>query len=301
MGGEMIILPGLMAIALGAAQLAAAPQPAPPAANGPQPSSTTTVVPVNGFDLGAKPANALTRNQAEALQSQCDDRRFETSADGMIDGAMKRRKISLCAAPGESNIQWITKLENAVAWVRAQPGLSDPVKAKLVADLRTRIGQERSVVSLRAMPSAGLSAADALVATVPPMPPPLPPQSLSASSLLASPSQARVPLTIRCLGAGERGEGGRCDRLDPDTVFAVRADANLARPAVLRFLRRGETRAEIPVTALRQGQVIRVKLPLEVCSRVTASVVTIEVLAGGPATALGTRMSEELGPFRLRC
>ena len=293
----MIILYWLAGIALAFAPVAGS-SANPPA---PAPESAIAVVPMGGFSLGKTPESSITKTQAATILSQCSDRRFEASAEGMIGGEFKRRRITLCAAPGDSEVQWTAKLENAVVWVRAQKDLSDPVKDQLESELRGEIARVKVRGRSAALPLSALPAADALVATVPPMPPPLPSPTLSLSSLSAAPTLARLPLTIRCLAAGERGAGGRCDKLDPDTVFTVQADANLAGPAVLRFLRRGETRAEIPVAALRQGQVVRVKLPPLLCARVTASVVTIEVLAQDQKSALGSRVAEELGPFRLRC
>jgi hypothetical protein len=298
----MTMMHWLIGVALAAVQVAGPPESPPPSAPESAPSATTTVVPLNGFDLGAKPANEVTKTQAQTILSQCSDRRFETSAEGMIDGEMRRRKITLCAAPGDSDAQWIVKLENAVVWVKAQAGLSDPVKAKLVGDLTTKIGQLRSFAPLRALPSAGLPAMDALVATVPPMPPPLPRPTLSASSLLAGalPLPVRPPLTIRCLDTGERGAGTRCDRLAPDTVFTVHADADLAGPATLRFVRKGQLRAEIAVAALRQGQIFRLKLPPQVCSGVVRSDVSIEIMAESRPGQIA-QVADKLGPFGLHC
>lgn len=291
----------LTGIALAAAQAAAPSQGQPAPAPAAAPPSAIAVVPMGGFNLGRKSTGQITETQAETIRSQCGDRRFEASAEGMIDGAMKRRRITLCAAPGDSEAQWIVKLENAKIWVRAQKDLSESVKDKLVDELADEITLVKARGRSADLNSGALSAADALVATVPPMPPPLTSPSISASSLLAPAGLARLPLTIRCLSAGERGEGGRCGNMYPDTVFAVHAEANLAGPAVLRFLRRGEARADVPIDALRQGQTTRIKLPPEVCSRVTGTVVTIQIVAPDPKSALGGRVAEELGPFRLRC
>ena len=289
----MIILHWLTGIALAVVQAAALP--ASPPAPEPSPASTTVVVPMEGFSLGKKPESPIA-NAAATTVSKCGGRQFEASAEGMIGGELKRRRITLCAAPGENDAQWTVRLENAVVWVRAQKDLSDPVKDQLIAELRGEIGKVRGQSSALIAPR--LPAGDALVATVPPMPPPLPRATLSASSLVALPKLARVPLTIRCLAAGERGAGGSCDRLYTDTVFAVHADATLAKPATLRFLRRGETRAEVPIAALRQGQTVRVKLPSALCNRVTGTVVTIQILARDSTIA---RAGDEAGPFRLRC
>ncbi len=291
----MIILHWVTGIALAFAPAAVSP-PNPPAPAPESTPSSATMVPMDGFSLGKKSESPLTKTQTETALSKCGGRRFEASAEGMIGGEFKRRRVTLCAAPGDSDAQWTVRLENAVVWVRAQKDLSVSVKDTLIAELRDEIARGKTRGLSAVLPSSPLPAADALVATVPPMPPPLPRFSPAAPSLLASPKLARLPLTIRCLGAGERGAGGRCDKLYPDTVFAVHADANLASPAVLRFLRRGEERAEVPIAALRQGQFVRVKLPAPVCSRVTGSVVTIQILARDTTNVL-----DELGPFRLRC
>ena len=297
----MMILHWLTSIALAVAQAAGPSQVQPASGPATTPPPATGVVPMGGFDLSKKSTGQITETQAETIRSQCGDRRFEASAEGMIDGAMKRRRISLCAAPGDSEAQWIVKLENAKIWVRAQKDLSDPVKDKLVDELADEIALVRARGRSADLSSGALPAADALVATVPPMPLPLASPTISASSLLAPPGLARLPLTIRCLAAGDRGEGGRCANLYRDTLFVVHAEANLARPPTLRFLRRGEARADVPIDALRRGQSVRIKLPPEVCSRVTGTVLTIQIVAQDPKSALGGRVAEEVGPFRLRC
>ncbi|WP_309662892.1 hypothetical protein [Sphingomonas sp.] len=295
----MSIVRELISIGLAAAQAVAPIAPAP----GPPSSNPTTVVRADGFNLGAKPLNEISKDQANTLRSQCGDRRFEASAEGLIDGEMKRRTMTLCAAPGDSNAQWISKLANAVLWVKAQPGLSDPVKAKLVADLQGEIGQLETVAPARARSSGALSAADALVSTVPPMPLPLPISTMSGATMLAlaPPLVARPPLSIRCLVLGERGGGTTCGRLTPDTVFAVHADGNLASPVTLRFMRRGELRAESSVAALRQGQMLRLKLPSQVCVGVAHSSVEIEVMASQLGSGKVSRLADKIGPFNLHC
>ena len=261
----------------------------------------TTAVTPEAFNLGAKPAKELTQTQAQDILSKCGDRKFETSAEGMIGGKLRRRRMTLCAEPGESDAQWLAKLENAVTWVKAQTDLSDPVKDQLVAELRKEIARPKSVRLMPAPPAARLPAADALVATVPPMPAPLPAPVLTLASSIVSPLMARPPLTIRCLGAGERGAGSRCDRLAPGMMFAVQADADLSGPASLRFVRKGQQRAEIDVAALRQGQIVRLKLPPQVCSGVVRSEVAIQIVAGKTMPGRVAQVTDTLGPFPIHC
>lgn len=297
----MINLNWLIGIALAAAQ--PQPSPAPPPA---APAADGTVVRPESFSLGTAPAHELTKTQAETILSKCDHRRIEASAEGLIDGKMKRRKITVCAAPGDSHAQWMTKLENAVTWVQAQPGLSDDVKAKLVADLRKEmVRPPQAIRPPAAAPVAALPAADALVATVPPMPPPLRSPVVSASALQGAAATsvllARPPLTIHCISVGERGTGSRCGRLAPDTVFAVRADADLTKPATLRFLRKGRQRADVELAALRDGQIVRFKLPPAVCAGVVRSEVSIQIVAGKPTPGRVAQVTDTLGPFPIHC
>lgn len=288
----MINVHGLIGIALAAAQVAIPPEPAPES----RPPSTTTVVPLDGFNLGAKPAKELTRDQAETLRSQCGDRRFETSAEGMIDGEMKRRKITLCASPGDSNAQWIVKLENAVVWVKAQPGLSDPVKAKLVSDLETKIGQVKSVAPMRALPSTGLPAADALVATVPPLSPS--PQLRQVRAL--QPQVSKPRLSISCPSPGEPGVATPCIDLAADTLLMIRADEDLKTKVSIRFVREGDLRGGVALGMMRRGQIIRTRLPARVCAGVVRSRVEMQTIVINPLSR-AEQVADTQGPFLLRC
>lgn len=298
----MIILDWLIGAALAAAQAASPPETPPSPA---PPTSGQIRVTPEAFNLGAKPGKELTREEAANVLSKCGDRRFETSAEGMIGGKMRRRRMTLCALPTDTDAQWLTKLENAIIWVKAQTDLSDGVKDQLIADLRKEIARPKTVRLSPALPPANLPAADALVATVPPMPAPLPnsyaPGAIPLAASAALAPVPRPPLTIRCLGTGERGAGSRCGRLAPDTVFAVKADGNLASPATLRFLRRGEQRADVELAALRRGQMVRIKLPPEICSGIVRSEVAIQIVAGQPAPGRVARVADTLGPYPIHC
>ena len=313
----MVILHGLIGIALTAAQVAAPPESSPASPPVSAPASTTVVVPLNGFDLGKKPGSEVSKTQAETILSQCSDRRFETSAEGMIDGEMKRRRITLCAAPGDSDGQWIVKLENAVAWVKAQAGLSDPVKGKLVADLQAKISEVKSIRPLRALPSSGLRAEDALVATVPPMPPPLPGPSNSLSIALPlvtrpppAPALRRVGaiqtqvskprISISCPPPAEPSIAAPCFDLAADTALVVRAEENVKTKLSLRFIRDGDLRGSIALGMMRRGQIVRIRLPARVCAGVVRGRVEIQTIVTDPASG-AQQVADTQGPFRLHC
>jgi len=81
-------------------------------------------------------------------------------------------------------------------------------------------------------------------------------------------------------------------------LVTVRADEDIARGTSLRFLRRGDNRAEVGLAALRRGQTQRFPLPPRVCQGVGGSRVEIQVVraVGSSSEVVDTR-----GPFDLRC
>lgn len=74
----------------------------------------------------------------------------------------------------------------------------------------------------------------------------------------------------------------------------IRADEDIAPQTSLRFLRGGDTRAEVELGALRKGATMREKLPGRVCSGVLRGKVQIQVLNAG-------KVAETLGPYALYC
>ena len=243
-----------------------------------------------------KPAAAgqeLSREQAEKMLAQCSSKRFQTTADFEVDGKMRRTGVTVCAQPGDSDAAWIERLEKAAATAEAQPSLPQSARTKLATDLRNEIARLK-------LKKPSIPAADALVATVPPMPAPKPMQAqppigaMPVSVLLAAP-----PLTIRCLDSGETGSGRECEEFKRNTVLMVEASSDLKAPAMLRFVRKGSVRSELGVDALRQGEVKRLRIPGDVCKGVVRSELAIEIVGRGSVSA--TSGVETVGPYQLRC
>lgn len=242
------------------------------------------------------PTGEISKEQAEKLLAQCGAKRFETTAEFEFEGKKRRTGLRVCAQPGDTEAKWIERLEKTVAEVEAQPKLPEGAKAKLVGDLRGEIARLR-------LKKPSLPAADALVATVPPMPvpkprpvaPPLPVGAAPVSALLSAP-----PLTIRCSESGDVADAIPCDEFRRNTVITVRADGDFTAPATLRFVRKGEPRADVPLGTMRRGQLVRLSLPVEVCARVVRSNLTIEVVPGNAANRLAMP-ADTVGPYLLRC
>jgi hypothetical protein len=240
-------------------------------------------------------ASQISKEQAEKVLAQCGERRFETSAEVVVDGKPRRTGMRICAQPGDTDSDWIDRLRKAMATVETQAGLPDSARTKLLTDLRNEIAR-LTTVKRRALP-----AADALVATVPPMPAPLaatPPQNVLIGARSPYQLPTPLPLTIRCLDSGESGDGRRCDEFSRNTVLMVEADADLKSPATLRFVRKGKLRSELGVKALRRGEVARLRIPGDVCAGVVRSQLAIEIASGRGSAAPA---SDTLGPYELRC
>lgn len=82
--------------------------------------------------------------------------------------------------------------------------------------------------------------------------------------------------------------------LSRDTIVVVKSPAALTTPLSVRFVRQGDTRAEVNVGAMRKGQTVRLDLPRPVCSGVVTSEVEMQVVGGG-------RVVDRQGPYLLRC
>lgn len=104
---------------------------------------------------------------------------------------------------------------------------------------------------------------------------------------------AKPKLAFQCIGADFPG-GGPCISLSRDTILSVKAGEPLVEPVSLRFVRRGDARAEISLGSMNKGQSLRLQIPNEVCSGVVSSEINIEVTRSG-------QVVDRLGPYLLHC
>ena len=234
---------------------------------------------------------------AAAIVADCSARKFETSVEIEKDGEKRLTKLKLCAAKDGDQASWVRTLEDAKAKIAAHPDISEESKAKIAAELDAEIAKIQSGTGTKdpmPAPSAPLTVRQPEQA-VPPPPlsqPAIVPQSAPAVSSARPSSKPR--LTIRCLDSGESGEGNPCAVLERNTRLTVRADEDLAGSTTLRFLRRGDMRGEVALSAMRKGQSTRASLPERLCVGVSSSKVEIQIVRSNLVV-------ETLGPFRLRC
>ncbi len=243
---------------------------------------------------GAEPDPA-----AAAIVAQCSARKFETQVEIEKDGKKRFTRMKLCAAANENEATWVKTLQDAKAKIAAHPDISEESKAKIAIELDAEIAKfktvEAATIALPEMPPAPASPKPEYSVYQPLPKAPAAPTASSLAATEAPKAPAKKPrMTIKCLAPGEKGGGSSCLSLDRTTQLAIRADEDLAGGASLRFLRRGDERGEIKLAAMRQGQLIRSKLPPELCAGVASSQVEIQVMSSN-------QVADRLGPYKLRC
>jgi hypothetical protein len=240
---------------------------------------------------------------AAALIANCEAHKFETTVIVTVEGKLKPSKVKLCGKVGQSDADWLTTLQDAVAKVAANDKMSPSMKQQITVALNAEIANVKTQIAASAAPrpvanlppptNPALVVRPPEYATLPPMPTA---PTVATPRLLASPAApvARPRMTIRCLTPGDLAGEAPCLTLERDTLLTVRADENLAPGLALRFMRKGDERGELALAQLPKGRSVRLRLPAELCRGVSGSRVTIEVLSRGA-------VADSLGPYDLRC
>jgi hypothetical protein len=235
-------------------------------------------------------------------------------------GLPKETKVKICGKVGQTEADWARTLRDALAKVEADARMSASVKEQIVGGLKLEIANLPStgasakasapIVGTRPESAAPIVAntpspilpkvADAgrvEYSALPPMPAPLP----AATAVVAANAPPPLPapkLSFHCLSTNSIGREGPCDALERDTVVTVKADEDLPNGTSLRFLRRGDNRAEVDLAPLRRGQSQRFALPAKVCQGVTGSRIEIQVIR---ATVKAPQVVDTRGPYELTC
>jgi hypothetical protein len=253
---------------------------------------------------------------AAAKANPCNARRFETIVNFVADGKPRRSRVRICGEEGQSDQDWVRTLKDSLEKTAASTTLGEDAKTQIITALKAEIAdveagmKQGALTNLIAVPPPAVTPQQPSPATrapsapieyssLPPMP--TPKTAAGAAAVTASlPPLPRPKITIRCLTPGQIGGAGPCDTFERDTLVTVRADENLPSGVSLRFLRRGDNRAEIEVAQLRKGQAMRFTLPSEVCRGVVGSRIELEVVRRRASDSAG-RPVDTLGPYELRC
>ena len=262
----------------------------------------------------AAPAKAAAPppTEAETLIANCNAHKFETTVDVISDGVPRKSKVKLCGKVGQSDSDWVATLKDAVAKTAANERMAASVKDRITRALNAEIarieGRPTLLGNVVAGPLPSIASKRESIPSphtpppeytkLPALPPPLPAVSVDPNApvpvLLAAPR-----LTFSCFNSGDIAEG-ECAVLARDTLLRVRAGENLPAGTSLRFVRRGDMRAEVAL-ALRKGQSVRMNLPMDVCRGVVGSVVELEVVRQPPGAASVGQVVDTIGPYELRC
>jgi hypothetical protein len=237
-------------------------------------------------------------------------------------GGPKQSKVKICGKVGQTDADWANTLKDAIAKVEANVRMAPAIKEQIVSGLKLEIAKlpaaaaavvappavvPRSepapsivpVATAPLVPNAPATTGPVEYSALPPMPAPLPAVTVASAATAAAPPLLPAPrMTFRCLSANTYGSQSACDLLERDTLMTVLADEDLPSGTSLRFMRRGDNRAEVDLTPLRRGQSQRFALPLRVCQGVTGSRVEIEVVR---AAKPSSQVVDTRGPFELRC
>ncbi|MFL6861011.1 MAG: hypothetical protein ACJ8EV_09365 [Sphingomicrobium sp.] len=255
----------------------------------------------------------------ETLAASCIAHKFETTVHVKgPDGKPRGSKVKLCGKPGQSDSEWLGTLKDAVDKVTADPKMSAGVKNQIVTALNAEMARlsaasqpaaVQSATAIVAAPSIVASRAPALAArpetvrapeysTYSPLPAPKPAATAAMTAAPVAPPLPAPRLTLQCMATNAVGAEGPCDQLEREMLLTVRADENIPGGTSLRFLRRGDPRADVALLTLRRGQSQRFSLPSRVCQGVTGSRVEIQVVRTARS---GPQVVDTRGPFELRC
>jgi hypothetical protein len=265
--------------------------------------ATTAAAQEGGFDAETGPPAEL-----KALADSCAAHKFETMV--AVPGRRRPIAVKLCGKEGQSDTDWLVTLRDSVAKTEANIGMDQPVRDRIVAALKGEIARLESLAAPPVSPAATIAVSRNPVSvpeaapqysSVPPLPAPMPravgastapSATIAATATAAAPPLIRPRLSLRC--AMPREAFGACTRLERETQLAIRADEDLSAGTSVRFLRGGETRAELDVGALKKGASIREKLPARLCSGVLRGKVEVQILTKG-------QVAQTLGPYALYC
>lgn len=246
-----------------------------------------------------------------AIGSQTESEDFDLARKKVVDcegekfvfawgvGA-RPTKVTLCSKKNATPDELVTMLDDAANKLEQTRTIAEDRREIIVQQIRAKIKEVQSKGSAAASAPAPVAAPPAAVAEAPaavravtqpqvalatlqPLPPP------PARALLPKPR-----LSFQCYTPGEVSSGGNCTTLSRDSRLTVKAGEALPAGIGLRFRRNGETRAEVPLNAMRQGQSVRVTIPGGVCRGVVEAESEIEVVRSG-------QVVDSLGPYLLRC
>ncbi len=226
-------------------------------------------------------------------------------------------KVTLCSKKDATSDELVKMFESAASKLSEDFRMAPEKRDDLVAQMRAKAAEIRggnaagSTAALGAKPPQSVSAIPLRSATplerppeytvLPPLPPPTnPAAAVSASATASLPALTKPRLTIECFNPADFAGAAACDSLERETVLKVRADEAVPAGTALRFVRRGDLRAEVELAQFARGKSTQFALPREVCTGVVESKVEIQVVRHTKPNDAG-QVVDSMGPYFLRC
>jgi hypothetical protein len=238
-------------------------------------------------------------------------------------------RITLCGPKGATSNDLVKMFDSAVTALSRNTKLAAEKRMDLIAQIRSKAEEYRPAGSAPppapaiavAPVNTGIASPKTMgpierppeYASLPPLPPPLPMATATVGASIGGPAvTATAPksppvprlsaprLAIECVNLQDFGGASDCSMLDRETQLVVRADEAVPALTSLRFVRRGDARAEIELAQLSRGKSIQFALPDEVCSGVSSSRVEIQVVRRAGSNSAG-QVVDSLGPYLLHC
>lgn len=206
-------------------------------------------------------------------------------------------KVTLCSKEGATPDEVIQMLDDAATKVEQTEGIAEDRRVAIVQQIRAKISELQGAATAAAAPPPEPRSAVAQLpakAPTPAVPPTVVPVA-NSPAMATTPGLATKPnLSVECHTPGEFGTGGPCTTLGRDTRLTITAGEAIAGATALRFVRSGQSRAELKLAQMRKGQSVRLTLPRAVCTGVVKADTEIQVVRAG-------RVVDSMGPYLLRC
>jgi hypothetical protein len=260
--------------------------------------------------------DAPSADAAKLLES-CSAHKFETVVQFTgTNGKRRQSKVKLCGTEGQTNAQWAVTLRDAARKVGSNASMAPEARAQVIAAIEAELAKieplkpSSAAATTLTLPRDSAKAALSPSApagrlpeysSLPPLPAPVAVSAAGSAAATAMPPLIAPRLTVRCKLANEVGEAGSCATMEKATQLLVRADENLPAGLRLRFLRKGDERGEVYLTAMTQGQTLRVRPPQALCAGIIRSSAQIQVVQGGAGGSGTGQLVQTLGPYELRC
>ena len=273
-------------------------------------------------------AAAVFSGAAHAEQATTEPAKAPPSCEGQIftfeaGPAGHVAKVTLCSKKDPTPDELAKMFESAASALAQNLRMAPEKRNNLIAQMKAKAAEARGTSSAAGLPTMALQTPIAPSTTpvtagpaplrpitaddrapeyssLPPLPTPTPVVGASTAAASTASFLSKPQLTIVCLNQAGLAGAAPCDSLERETILSVRAGDGVPAGTSMRFLRRGDLRAEVQLAGLARGKAKQFSLPREVCAGVVESKVEIQIVRRAKAADAG-QVVDSMGPYFLRC